>query len=180
MRPMLESFVKAGTLLDADGVAITDLEEAGVDFTLSMSEGFRQLIDEVHKLTEAISRGLNPAIASIPAVRPPSLAENPAYRSLGPGMGYVQLQQGTHGFRNFGAGTPAMLHGWEAVVPRDDANATVHGGLGGAPAAVAASVVINAQGAFFDTPDSLQRLATKVSDALTAKYSVMGKLRAAV
>jgi len=45
---------------------------------------------------------------------------------------------------------------------------------------VAPVVNVYANGAFFDTPDSLQRLATKVSDALTAKYSVMGKLRAAV
>jgi len=43
-----------------------------------------------------------------------------------------------------------------------------------------APIIINAQGAFFDTPESLQRLASKVSDALTAKYAVMGKLRAAV
>jgi hypothetical protein len=42
------------------------------------------------------------------------------------------------------------------------------------------AIVINAQGAFFDTPESLQRLANKVSDALTAKFSLMGKLRAAV
>jgi len=30
------------------------------------------------------------------------------------------FQQGTDGFRNFGSGTPAMLHGIEAVVPKND------------------------------------------------------------
>jgi len=90
---------------------------------------------------------------------------------------------GTDGYVNFGKGTPVMLHGWEAVVPKGDSAslATVAGGAmaAGSPA-VNVNVVMNNQGAFFDTPDSLQRLAARVSDALTAKYSVMGKLRAAV
>jgi hypothetical protein len=85
---------------------------------------------------------------------------------------------------NFGAGTPVVLHGWEAVVPKADAGsfATVAGASMAPAAAMPAmpAIIINAQGAFFDTPASLQRLADRVSDALTAKYSLMGKLRAAV
>jgi hypothetical protein len=80
----------------------------------------------------------------------------------GQGQGFAG---GTHGqFLNFGAGTPVVLHGWEAVVPRGEA--------------LAPSIVINAQGAFFDTPGDLQRLADRVNDALTAKFGLQNMLRA--
>lgn len=185
MRPMLESFAKAGKLLDENGDEIKDLEADGAKFSLTMSEGFQKLIDKVADLTDAISRSLGLAIKDIPdidvkgTVRVDTVVNPPSQPH---GEAPPEFQQGTGGFRNFGKGTPVILHGWEAVVPRGDAGAfaTVSGTGGGAPAAAVPTIVINAQGAFFDTPESLQRLATKVSDALTAKYSVMGKLRAAV
>ena len=173
MRPMLEAMAKSGNLLDDNGDAITDLEEAGITFAMTMSEGFQKLIEKVGKLTEAIERSLSQAIIDIPQPVVKGrvewdLSDLPGV--VGKRFAGESFQHGTDGFQNFGSGTPAMLHGWEAVVPRGQ----------GAPAAAGTSIVINAQGAFFDTPDSLQRLANKVSDALTAKYSVMGKLRAAV
>jgi hypothetical protein len=189
MRPMLEAFARSGELLDENGEAITDLEDSGISFALTMSDGFKAMITEVKRLTDAIARGLGIAIQEIPQpqitgqvswnVAPIPAAPNPPPA----GEEVESYQRGTGGFKNFGAGTPVMLHGWEAVVPREasGAFATVSDGGGAATAAAAApTIVINAQGAFFDTPDSLQRLATKVSDALTAQHSVMRKLRAAV
>jgi hypothetical protein len=75
-----------------------------------------------------------------------------------------------------------MLHGWEAVVPRDVAGASAI--VAGAPVMAAAdaapmtSIVINAQGALFDSPSDLQRLADRVNDALTAKYGIRNAMRA--
>jgi hypothetical protein len=187
MRPMLEAMARSGNLIDANGEAITDLEDSGISFALTMSDGFKALINEVKHLTEAISRELGLAIKDIPQPQVTGKVTwdveqiSQPHASAG-GEPLESYQQGTDGFKNFGKGTPVMLHGWEAVVPREDSGAFATVAPGGtAPASAAMpSIIINAQGAFFDTPDSLQRLANRVGEALTARYSVMGKLRAAV
>lgn len=66
MEPMLQRMVEMGTLTDASGTVITDLGGAGVRFAMTMSDGFRAIVDEVKKLTDAISRGLGLAIQNIP------------------------------------------------------------------------------------------------------------------
>jgi len=187
MRPMLQAMVDSGQLLDENGNAITNLEDSGISFAMTMSDGFKKLIDQVEKLTDAISRSLGLAIKDIPQPKIVGkvswdVDEVPKASASGGARPMESYQTGTDGFKNFGAGTPVMLHGWEAVVPRAESGAfdTVTGGVAAPAASDGATIVINAQGAFFDTPESLQRLATKVSDALTAKYSVTGRLRTAV
>jgi hypothetical protein len=82
---------------------------------------------------------------------------------------------GTNGnFLDFGRGSLVMLHNKEAVVPAGQSA----GSSQSAPAQ-AVTVIVNAQGAFFDTPDSMLRLADKVNEALTAKYGLTHPLRAA-
>lgn len=66
MRPMLQQMVDMGLLTDTAGNKITNLEDAGVSFTMTMSEGFKQLIDQVKKLTDLIARSLGLAIENIP------------------------------------------------------------------------------------------------------------------
>ena len=81
--------------------------------------------------------------------------------------------QGTDGYRDFGKGTPVILHGVEAVIPRDGkSNNGPDLDGGGGP-----TIIINAQGAFFDTPESQQRLADKVSAALTSRSTRSGAVR---
>jgi hypothetical protein len=207
MRPMLQSMANMGLLTDESGNKIEDLEGSGLSFTMTMSQGFKQMIDAVQKLSDTISRSLGLSVASASdqvgdltaKLRgvPQKLPIEVVYRDKGfkPKGGSVTVsgggedlesyQGGTDGFRNFGRGTPVMLHGWEAVVPRE---ASTAGGalptLTAAPAAAATAapavtIVINAQGAFFETPGSLQRLADKVNEALTAKYGLTHRMRAA-
>lgn len=110
-RPILEQMLAQGTLTDAAGNAITDLEAAGITFSESMTEGFTRVVE---KLDELISRlGLaGQAIANLPSpsVNVPSY-EQPSQDGL-PGFA-----TGTRGrFLDFGAGTPVMLHGRERVM----------------------------------------------------------------
>jgi hypothetical protein len=138
MKPMIEAMIQAGTLTDENGVAFENLEASGISFAMTMSEGFKGMIDEVKKLTDMISRSLGLAITNIPQPKitgqvtwdvPNPLV--PEAQTHGADGGEHSYARGTDGFVNFGKGTPVILHGWEAVVPRGDANATVTGGGAG-------------------------------------------------
>lgn len=190
MKPMLESMAKAGQLTDANGNKIEDLESAGISWSMTMTEGFKAMVESVTKLTDAISRGLGVAvddtskkIAAMPkTVDVAVVYHDPGFQSSQP-VDVESYAKGSDGFRNFGKGTPVMLHGWEAVVPREQASSSGPALLGtsgtaaggGAPV----NIIINANGAFFDTPGDLQRLADKVNDALTAKFGLTHRMRAA-
>lgn len=135
MRPMIEQMIQAGTLLDANGNAIADMEGAGIRFSETMTEGFSRVVQEVQRLTEAIMRGLG--------IEAPNAAENGAQqieRSFGdlrfripveydyqnttppsPNIfGGAEFDRGTPDldFASFSSrGTPAVLHNREAVIP---------------------------------------------------------------
>jgi hypothetical protein len=192
MRPMLEAMAKQGELTDASGNKIENLEDSGVTFALSMSDGFKKLIEGVEKLTDAITRGLGGAVdaTSRKITTMPKTVDvqvkyhDPGFTPSGSPVPLEGYQEGTQGFRDFGAGTPVLLHGWEAVVPRDQgsvpgAGLTLTEAAGGAGGAAVVNIVINAEGAFFETPGSLQQLADKVERALSARHSLNHKRRAA-
>lgn len=113
MKPMLQQMVDMGLLTDANGNKITNLEEAGVSFSLTMSEGFKSLIDEVKKLTDAIARGLGLAIQNVPDVEvgvhynvdnPPPLPQLPPGPVTVPPPGWFPPEVPTGGgYSPFGA-----------------------------------------------------------------------------
>lgn len=137
-------------ILDQDQKALDQATDAADDYAATL----KKIPSKIPVVINYSETGSKPAKGSVPG-----------------------FATGTDGFQDFGSGTLAMLHGREAVVP-ESAVANVGGGGGGA---LGGSVVINinAQGAFFDTPGDLQRLADKVNDALTAKYGLTNRNRAA-
>jgi len=66
LAPVLQRMVELGQLTDENGNIISDLEQSGVRFAMTMSEGFQALIGSVTRLTEAIGRGLGVALDSLP------------------------------------------------------------------------------------------------------------------
>lgn len=65
MRPMLEQFAAAGQLVDAQGNKITNLEDSGITFSETMTEGFNRVVESVNKLSEAIARGLGLPLSDV-------------------------------------------------------------------------------------------------------------------
>jgi hypothetical protein len=183
MKPMLEQMIDMGKLTDASGNKIGSLEDAGLTFSLTMSEGFKSLIKEVQNLADVLRTGLGRAVEETSdkiGRIPRKVTVETEYKETGTrpsgGGGVPGYQGGTGGkFVDFGAGSLVMLHGREAVVPEGDVRPAGGGAVGGA----GVSITINAQGAFFDTPGDLQRLADRVNEALTAKYGLTNRVKAA-
>jgi hypothetical protein len=54
MRPLLEKMIEMGSLTDLNGDKITDLEDSGITFATTLTEGFRSIVDAIHDLTRAL------------------------------------------------------------------------------------------------------------------------------
>jgi hypothetical protein len=138
MKPIIERMIELGLLTDANGNIINSLEESGVQFAMTMSEGFAALIDEVKKLTDAIARGLGLAldqvanqINNMPDVHIGSVVDLPTFDN---GPDVPGFTTGTGGrYLDFGKGTLAMLHGKEKITPIGE-------GEGGDSSAVIAAI----------------------------------------
>ena len=88
MKPMLDEMIAMGLLTDAAGNKVTDLNDTGITFAMTMSEGFKSLIDEVKKLTDAIARGLGLAIHNVPPLVVPVIYDDPGYQGGNVGPAY--------------------------------------------------------------------------------------------
>jgi hypothetical protein len=135
MRPILEQMVKQGLLTDENGNKLEDL--GSIKFGETMSEGFSRVVDAVEKLTKALTGGLE---QSANAVVDFATQASDAVGKIPTSIKFNVSATGDTGatvehsyaagtrtagnwFKNFGAGTSAILHGNEAVVRRDQAGA---------------------------------------------------------
>jgi hypothetical protein len=135
MRPMIQQMIDQGQLLDENGNAITSMEDAGIQFAETMEQGIANAVDAINKLVAVLAQGFK-----IPVdVFDPNAGNNPNVPAGGGGGGggggsptpgnpggYPEYAEGTRGFKDFGAGTPVMLHGVEAVVRPGDLSTVVN------------------------------------------------------
>lgn len=121
MRPILQKMLEQGTLTNDAGEAITDLEDAGIRFSESMTQGFDRVVEKLNELIEKIGLA-NIELGNMPA--PPSVPDsiwnwNGERPSETPGFA-----TGTSGrYLDFGAGTPVTLHGRERVMTEAEGQA---------------------------------------------------------
>ena len=118
MRPMLEAMVSQGRLTDQNSEKLTDL--SGLTFAEPIAAKFDTLITKLTELIETITGrgGVTEAIEGIP--REVEVGVDLRYREHDRPESFagVDVEYARHGtpFRQFGGGTPAMLHGLERVM----------------------------------------------------------------
>ena len=133
MRPYIEELIRAGLLVDANGDKITDL--TSLKFGAALVSEVDKIIAAIEKLILTLEQGLTGAFQTVGNVRVPPVTIPYSYEPTNdpPGRADPSLPsyaKGTDGFVDFGRGTLAMLHGYEAVVPRGQAGP---GGSSSAP-----------------------------------------------
>lgn len=129
MKPMLEEMARMGLLTDASGNKVENLEDLGLSFSMTMTEGFRAVVESVNDLANVLRRSLGLAIEettaqirNMPDVNVRVRYDDPGFtpRSRDFDAEDIGRSGGSPGtrFENWGRGTPVTLHDDEAVITR--------------------------------------------------------------
>lgn len=179
MKPMLQEMVKLGLLTDDSGQAFSSLEEAGITFSETMSEGFTRVVEEVKNLTDAIARGLGIALDNLPSRVPVNIDiqyNDPGFAPLVPDQAATGGIVTPRGIQHFATGgrvlpflrrgtdtVPAMLTPGEIVLNAAQQRA-VAASMGGGGGSIVVNVSVNG---YIDSPAAQRNLARIVQAQLT-------------
>lgn len=129
MRSTIDLLQQQGKLVDENGDAYDDATVKGLNFTEKLTDQMSKLVDEIHRMVNALL-GINDVDINVGVGTHPTGGG----RASGGEEDYKRdrnsFAEGTGGFRDFGSGTPAMLHGTEAVVRPIDLSRMLRGGGG--------------------------------------------------
>jgi hypothetical protein len=181
MQPMIEKMIEMGLLTDENGQAFTSLEDTGLTFAKTMTEGFDSIVTAIGHLAKALGYDIPEAIDKIPkeveidinytergkpGSGPGSGDNNPGGSSTDDSGNQTQYHSGGYVWPRFhrGGEVPAILQAGEFVMSKSAVNRIGAGNLarlnrGGAGGNV--SVFIS--GSYIDSERSARMVAEKVA-----------------
>ena len=120
MKPVLQSMIDQGTLVDANGNKITDLADSGIKFSETMTEGFDKVVKKLDELIQRLGLA-GQAIQNLPSPDIQIPDTNASVDTSGgyPGEGYASGTMGR--YVDFGTGRTVRLHGRERVMTAGEA-----------------------------------------------------------